>query len=508
MAMTPTVASRSVRFTESGQAWISARDLTGHIAPAPTPDLYETRRYFGQGLSPAVIESVLRQAELGYMRDLTDLTYETYKLDPHLTSVTGKRFRGLAAMRPQVVPAEGDGIDEQFAQLMADVVRQQLAWLPNFRQSILQLNWAHCFGRGALEKIWRENPPGSDVQWSIDRLNWVHPRRIAFGPERELRIRDDLFDGMPFSPRGLELRALPFKFISFTPQQFNDYPEREGFGPRALYWSFFKRFSWRERLVLLEVFGRPWRIVFAEENWVQKDTLKEAAENVDALAANATGALPPGVKVDTSQPEAKAGENHQSTSVDADDQISKLVLGQTRTTDAKPNAIGSSGDEVAQGEQDEIKDADGWNISDVLTEQLSCDIVVLNYGAEAIDHAPRIELRYERARDPSKELDRAKVLIVDMGAPVKRDELYERAGFSKPESGDDVVTAPAQPAFPGLPGLPSVPGVPSVPGQDGSPLGDDGAALPDTGDQFRADSDVTLLRAARVLALMNELQRR
>lgn len=495
-----------VRYGSDGNVYLNVRTLQNTLADSPDPLLEQTRRYYGRALTPAMIEAVLRAADLGYMRDLTDLIYETVAIDPHLYSVTGKRLRSLSSMKPQVIPATGDGIDERFAQLLADVVRQQLNWIPNFRQVVTRLNWGHCHGRAASEKIWRENPAGSNVQWRIDRINWIHPRRLAFGPDRELRVRDDLFDGIPFSPRGLELRAYPFKFICFTPQLFNDYAEREGFGPHALYWSFFKRFSWRERMVLLEVFGKPWRIAYVEDpRWqgIQKEAIDQAQQTADNLGANASGGMPPGVKVDTQQVDPRTGENHHNTAVDADDQISKLVLGQTRTTDAKPNAIGSTGDEVAQSEQDEIYNEDGGNISDLLTEYLAADIVVLNFGAEALDHCPRIELKYERKKVPQKELERAKVLVVDLGAPIKRDELYERAGFTKPEPGDDVVEAPKQPALPGLPGL-DLPGLDGT-DSDASPLGDGGESVPEQ-KELKAGAEVALLRAARVLKLLQEIE--
>lgn len=496
----------TIRHTRDGQVWMNPRDLQGRWLDHPSPELEQTRRYFGRSLTPETIETVLRRADLGYMRDLTDLQYETIAIDPHLSSTIGKRFRGVAAMAPQVIQATGDGIDERLAQLCAEMVRQQIAYIPGLRQSILQLNWGHCLGRAALEKVWVENPYGSNVRWRIERLHWIHPRRLALGPERELRVRDDLFDGLPFSPRGVELREYPFKFISFTPQLFNDYPEREGFGPRALYWSFFKRFSWRERLVLLEVFGKPWRIVYTDvvNGGPQKADLEEAAEFIDGMGANATGVVPPGAKVDTQHPGEKATENHRGTAYDADDQISKLILGQTRTTDAKPSALGSAGDEVAQDEQDEIKWSDGQNLSDVLTEQLAVDIVALNIGPDAIDHAPRIELRYEPKRNPQQETERARTLIVDMGVALKRDELYERVGFTMPAPGDDVVEGRAQPAG-GLPGLPGLEGLlPGIGGPDANPLGEGGTTGPDSGSSLRQQpDDLALLRAARVLALLD-----
>lgn len=495
-----------LRFDSAGNALISRSDLAASLYGGEVPLLEQYRRYFGRTLTPEHIELAIQSAALGFMRDLTDLQYETLAIDPHFSMCVSKRLRALASIKPQVVPASGMGINDAKAKKYADVVRQQLAWIPNLRLQITRLNWAHCHGRAALEKVWRENPSG-EIRWRIDQLNWIHPRRLSLGPERELRVRDDFFAGGSFERVGLELRQLPFKFIQFTPQQFNDYPEREGFGPRGLYFSFFKRFSWRERLILLEVFGKPWRIVYADADSVQQETLDEAAVSADAMGANATGVMPPGVKADVISPEKGAGEMHKDVPADCNDEISKLVLATTRTADAKPNAIGSAGDEVGQDEQTSVFAADGWNISDLLTEQLAGDVIALNYGPEALDHCPRIELPYEVNPTRGQQIERT-VKVFGMGQPLKRDEFYERVGFTAPADGDAVVQAAPKPA-PGF-GQPSAaptgpidPGVDQggAPG-DASPLGDGGQALPSQ-ETFTAGTDpLVLARAVRVLNLL------
>jgi len=492
-----------LRFDAAGTQYLSRQDLQASMYGGELPLTEQNRRYYGRSLTPEFIEQAIRSAELGYMRDLTDLQYESLAIDPHFSAAVGKRMRALASIKPNVIAASGDGIDPERAKLYADVVRQQVAWIPNWRQQVRRLNWAQCHGRAALEKVWRENPAGSKVKWRVDSLNWIHPRRLSFGPERELRVRDDTFAGGAFERRGLELRSLPFKFIGFTPQQFNDYPEREGFGPRGMYFSFFKRFSWRERLILLEVYGKPWRIVEAEDSNVQQETLDEAAISADALGANATGVMPPGVKANVISPDHNAGQIHKEVAAECNDEISKLVSGTTRTNDAKPNALGSAGDEVGQDEQSGVYAADGWDISDLLTEQLSADIIVLNYGAEALDHAPRIELKYEVTPTRGQEIERTNK-VYGMGIPLKRSEVYERVGFSEPQEGDVVVQQAAPAPAPGGFGSPGG-ASPAEEGNGGaSPLGNDGLSLPEQ-ETFRDSDPLQLVRAAHVLKLLTAI---
>lgn len=515
------LTDRGVGTRRDGTVWLNVngvgpRAFTERIIRTPSTELQQTRRYFGTSITPQVIEMVLRAADFGHLRDLTDLEYETVGMDPHLACELGKRVRALGAAKLEVKPANGAGVDEKQAAFWADVVRQQLMWLPNFRQSLQRLNYAHAHGRAALEKMWAPNPAGSKVKWRIDSLNWIHPRRLSLGPEREFRVRDDIWSGLGFEARGLELRAFPFKFIQFGPQLFNDYIEREGFLPRALFWSFFKRFSKREQLVLLEVFGKPWRIMEAvDQANIQYDEMKEAAHFIDEMGGQATGVAPPGTKVTTTQPEKGAGEVHKDVIYDSNEHISKLILGQTRTTEAQPGALGSDGDRVAQSEQDRIYAEDAANISDILTEQLGGDIVVLNGGPEQLANAPRIELTFEQPPNRTEEISNTKQ-AVQVGVPLAESEVYERLGFRKPNPGERVVQAPPAAGLGGGGGGPARVGLMpqgsddeggESPGGGASPLGEGGESVPSTELNRLQGDDLALARASRVLALLEHASR-
>lgn len=430
--------------------WVSSRDLQRTVIGAGIPDAEQYRRYYGPDLDPAQIETALRAAECGHMRDLTALQYETISLDPHFASVIGKRFRAIAAIQPEVVPAEAPPGLEATARKYADAVRAALRRMRGFRRGVLQLAWARCHGRAALELDWVEER--GRVLDGITRRpagwSWIHPHRLSFGPERELRVRDDIFSGWGFEARGFDFREIPGKFITSTPQLFCDYPEREGFGPRGMYWSFFKRFGQRHRMRLLESFGLPWRIVYVDPamaGTVSTDQLDAAADTVDDLGANQSARLPKGIRVQTEQPQRGAGEIHGENHETCNAEISKLVLGQTRTTDAASSGLGSQADEVAERSEGGVVAADALELSEDLTEQLALPIVLLNFGEEAAALCPRIVLPWEPPPDRGKETEQT-VAALKTGVPLKRSEVYERIGFTEPAEGDDVVVQQTEPA--------------------------------------------------------------
>ncbi len=440
----------------AGQVWISTREIQELWYADEVPEHEQWRRYYGRSVTPGVIEEVLLAATNGYMRDITALGYETIMMDPHLAAIVGKRVRAIASVRPLVKPATGEGLDKDLAAQIADEVRRQLFAIPMLRQRITNLQWGHWNARALLEKRWRERR-GGKIQWEIAELGWIHPHRLSFGPDREIRIRDDMWSGGRFEARGFDVREAPFKFIPFTPQLFDDYPEREGLNPRAQYYAFFKRFTWRQRMVLNEVYGKPWRVVEVEEGAnVQPEQLDRAKETADKLGADATAAMPRGVKLQVIHPD---GDNtaHQETSRDCDDQLSELILSNTRTTSAKGDGLGGGQAYVHQDSETLTFQSDGWNIGDVFTLHVARDIVILNWGEERLAYTPTIEFLFEQPRDPTKELERADKAL-SLGLPLKLSEVYERTGFTRPAPGDEIIQrapAPAVPSLPGMPGAPS-----------------------------------------------------
>ncbi len=317
--------------------------------------------------------------------------------------------------------------------------------MPSFRQAIEDLAWGFFHGRASTEIHW-DYRAGS-VPWRVADLGWIHPRRLSFGPDRELRVADGLYSSL-VAPAGTALDDIPWKFIEFKPRLFCEYPEREGLAPRSLYWSFFKRFSARERMILIELFGKPWRIVEVDnDSRAGAAELDQALDMADALGEATAAQFPRGTKLVVVSPDAKSGELHNATIADCDRQISKLVLGNTGTTDAEANRAESI---VHKSEQDMILQSDGAAISERIQSGLVDAIVFLNFGADALAEAPLFQLRTAPVRDRAAELDRMKRTVLELGVPVALAEVYEVTGFRKPSP--DEATVELEPSTAGAGG--------------------------------------------------------
>jgi phage gp29-like protein len=407
------------------------------------PRSEQWRTHFGRSLTPARIESAIRDAADGSLQDLTDAGAETILVDPHLASVLRKRFGAISQVDYDLTPAQGDDLDKQTAADIASMVRSQLDAIPAFRQAIEDLAWGHWHGRAALEIHW-DRRFASRARYQVAELGWIHPRRLTLGPERELRVIDPAQYAGQFQPVGLDTR-IACKFIRFVPRLFSDYPERDGLNPRCLYWSNFKRFAARDRMILIELYAKPWRII-EEDGTAPADpgSFDEALDQADALGGVTVAKMPKGMKLRVEGLDPKSGDLHNHTIEDCDKQISKLVLGSTGTMDAQPQGIGGQQARVNQDDQYLIFASDGERIGGVLQRDLVNAIVLLNapfYGLSTFDalrYAPKFTLRTAPEKDRKAELANIRS-IVDLGLAVAVDEIRERTGFRKPNNDEAIV---------------------------------------------------------------------
>jgi SPP1 gp7 family putative phage head morphogenesis protein len=451
-------------------AYPEMRDVT--VVPGPdvmTKDLFKRpplndlyRQRYGRSLTLNRIQQALDAAQQGYMRDLTDMSRETMGLDPHLTSVLYKRLNAVASLPWEVRPAEGPGVDERLAQAYADFCREQLLMVSGFRQAIVQLAWGLFDGRSALETHWVDRADtfvskskagdiSLPIRWRVGSLGWIHPRRLCFDADRDLYINDtnistSFYNTNPKTMIGVGLKSIPYKFIQFTPQLFGDYPELEGLAPKCLYWSFMKRFGARERMILVELFGKPWRIITVDEDSdAGPQELEDATAIADSLGDTASARMPRGTKLEVVSTDPKSGDLHQQVIDTSDKQISKLVLGQTGTTDAQPGALGGGMQSlVMNNEQQIILGGDAAMLSEAIEDYLTDAIIATNFGQAALINAPRFVLRSETTPDKKNEGERLK-LALDMGLPIEIDEAYDVLGFKKPEPKSIVIQVTSSP---------------------------------------------------------------
>jgi phage gp29-like protein len=423
---------------------VKAGVLGKHLFADLIPQAENERPHHGKLLDLQRIDFALRSAERGRMMLLTDIAREQLTYDGHLSAVLQKRINRVAALGWDVVPATGEAINQDTAELYASFVRAQLEAIPHFRDALTKLAWAVFDGRAASELDWQYYRGC----WNVIGLNWIHPRRLSFGRHRDLRVIDTRQDVGEFRDVGFPIGEVPYKFVIYTPQLFCDYPEREGLATRTLYWSYFGRCGVRERNLLQEVFGRPWRVVKPiPESAVSfnDDTGKAAYEAVQRLGHHNTAKLPQGWDLDVIQPFSGAGQVSGDIISHSEKVQSKLVLGSTGTTDAVSTGLGSSIGDAHLSEEDLIIATDALRLAEAIEDAVTDAIIAVNFGPQEVDHAPRFLFRTEPPVSREEEGNRLQKAL-DLGLRVSVEEAQEKLGVQEIRDGQPYLVKVQRPA--------------------------------------------------------------
>lgn len=429
--------------------------LGKHFFNQEIPRQENYRTHYGKALDLARIDYAIRSANNGIMRPMTDLARETVSLDGHLSCILQKRLNRLAALDHDIQPATGPDVDAGKAEFYASFVRAQIENIPRFRDAITDLAWAVFDGRAASELDWR----AQSGEWHVLGLNWIHARRLSFGPNRDLRVVDGRYESSGFPDIGFPLERVPYKFVIYRPRIFGDYQEREGLAPRMLYWSFFQRFGTRERMALLELFGRPWRIVkpIPGEN-VNIEAMNTAFDAIKNLGSHNTARLPAGMALDVIAPFTGAGQVSGDAIDHATKVMSKLVLGSTGTTDAVSTGLGSSIGDAHLSEEDLVIWSDARRLAEAIEDQLTDAIIAVNFGPGELVHAPRFLFRTEAPLDREGEAKRI-TSALELGMDVSLDEAREKLGVRELKDNEPYLRRVQRPAAFGMVPLPPAPEV-------------------------------------------------
>jgi phage gp29-like protein len=116
-----------------------------------------------------------------------------------------------------------------------------------------------------------------------------------------------------------------------------------------------------------------------------------------------------------------------------DKQISKLVLGQTMTTDEGSSRAQS---ETHNEVRDDIADSDIQQVIETLNAALTIPYINLNYGEQ--ENYPKIDL----FKPDEKNIEQIITTVKDLGTlglKVKADEVRSLLGLSNPEEGDETI---------------------------------------------------------------------
>lgn len=398
-----------------------------------------------QGIDPQRLARILRSAEDGDATAYLELAEEMEEKDLHYLSVLGTRKRAVAQLPIEVEAAGPEEIYQQDAELIRDWLKRDM-----LQMEIFDILDAIGKGFSVTEMIWLTKPG----RWLPQDLKRRDPRWFEFDRVNGETLRLKTAGEPELLDAG--------KFIVHIHPAKSGLPIRGGLA-RAVAWGWmFKNFSIKDWVSFLETYGMPLRIG-RYDNGETETNIEILAQAVADLGSDAAAVFPKTMEVQfiDGKGGSAPGDLWKSMAVYIDDQVSKAVLGQTNTTDAKAGGLGSGQAEVHNDVREDIRDADAAIVAATLNRDAVIPIVMFNRGPR--DKYPRIKIGKPDPVDVES-LVKSAVALVPLGVKIGARSLREKVGFQEPEEGEDVLTVASTPTPENLPaGASGAPGVSQPP---------------------------------------------
>jgi len=414
--------------------------------------------YPADGMNPARLAGILRQADAGDPLSYFELAEQIEERDLHYLGVLGTRKRAVTQVEITVEAASDDPLDVA----IADRVR---GWLKRDELADELFDILDAVGKGDsfTEIVWDI----SEGQYQPARLEWRDPRFFRYANHDG---RTPLLRGGE-SGRDADCELPPWKFIRHTVKAKSGLPVRSGIARVAAWAWMFKAFTQRDWAIFTQTYGQPIRLgrFDSSASPTDRQTLWRAVANI---AGDCAALIPKGMEIEFIQaPNVQAGAEVYERRADwLDRQISKGVLGQTGTTDSKSGGIGDGGNSEHGDVRQDIKRADCRATAATLNRDLVRPWVQLEYGPRP--GYPRLKIEEPEAEDLQL-LSSSLAQLVPLGLRVKAVEVRSKLNLSDPAADDELlrpappVVSPILPPPAGVPALQSAAPAPAVHPVDG-----------------------------------------
>lgn len=370
-----------------------------------------------QGLTPQRLAGLLRSAEQGDAIAYFELAEEMEEKDLHYLSVLGTRKRAVAQLPITVEPADESAEAKADAKLIED-------WLDRDTLETELFDILDAIGKGAsfVEIIWETG----DV-WQPAQLKWRHPAWFEFDriDGETPRLRDAAGLGQPLEPA---------KFIAHVASAKSGLPVRGGLA-RAVAWGWmFKNYAIKDWVGFLEMYGQPVRIGRFDPGASEGD-IRKLMRAVAQIGTDAAAVFPRTMEIEFIDGKAGAAPNElwRSMAEYIDEQVSKAVLGQTSSSDAKAGGLGSGQADLHGEVRDDLARADAKLLAATLNRDFVRPMIQLNRGPRK--RYPRIKIGKPDPVDVAGLVDAAERLV-PLGVEVDADEVRELAGLPAPKTPD------------------------------------------------------------------------
>ncbi|AZV77944.1 DUF935 domain-containing protein [Parasedimentitalea marina] len=375
--------------------------------------------YPADGLNPLRLAQILRSADHGDPVRYLELAEAIEERDPHYVGVLGTRKRSVSQLDIAVETVDDSPISVE----MAERVRK---WVKRGELTSELFHILDAVGKGYsfTEIIWES----SEGQWQPKELKLRDPRWFRFE-------RHNLETPLMLNDIGQEVPLPAFRFIHARMQAKSGLALRSGIARVAAWTWMFKAFTQRDWSIFSQTYGQPLRIGKYGPGTSEKDRNK-LFQAVANIAGDCAAIIPESMMIEfvTAQNMGSSTEHYEKRCDWLDRQTSKLVLGQTATTDAVTGGLGS-GKEHREVQED-IETADAQDLGAILNRDLIIPWMQFEFGPQKT--YPRLVIARPKAEDLKAWTDAA-VPWVQIGLEVDEGEIRDKLGLSAPKAGAPVL---------------------------------------------------------------------
>jgi len=392
--------------------------------------------------------------------------------DGHYAAVLQTRKLALLGKSYEIQPASADPRDQE----IADFIRWNLEQMKgSFLQDRLEILDALGKGFSLMEKVWTRVERGPWAgRVALKALKAKDQQQFGFDLDEFDNIKDDgIIQNPMFShtirlsntlawtaeeklrtstAAGMNLRLPRDKFVVFTFNGRAENPYGRGLGSACYWYSWFKTEGFKFWMVFLERFGSPTIKATVKGNVGEPEETK-FRKILESIQQETGFVIPDGFDVELMEA-ARAGDANYQKLVDAcNAEISKIVLGQTLTT--QQGSVGSLAlGEVHNEVRSDLLRADAEMMSTVINEQLISQMVAYNWLD--VERPPVFSIPLKPARDAAN-LVAALRDLTSMGMQIPMRYVHDELALPQAQEGELVlrVAAAPMPAFSPLGGGPA-----------------------------------------------------
>ncbi|CAD7055405.1 hypothetical protein RHAB21_00711 [Pseudorhizobium halotolerans] len=398
-----------------------------YAAPTTTGVRRPNTEHQATGLTPGKLARLLRSSVNGDPEAYLGLAEDMEERDLHYAGVLASRKLQVAGLETTVEAASDSPEDVENADMVRRFIERDA-----FESELVDILDAIGKGFSATEIMWDT----SERQWEPRELKWRDPRWFRFADEDgETPLLRDAAGDQPLQP---------FKWVFHQAKVKSGLPIRGGIA-RAVCWTFlFKSFTGKDWAIFCEAYGQPLRLgkYGPGASEPDKEVLLRAVANigVDYSAIVPSSMAVEFVKADI----AGSHELYEKRSDWLDRQVSKLVLGQTGTTDMS----GSSGyaqAKVHDGVKADIERSDAKQLAATLNRDLVRPYIDLNKGPQKA--YPKIKIGRPESLDLKQWMENVRT-FVSMGGKVGMSVVRDKLGVEDPAAEEELLIAPGRRADP------------------------------------------------------------